>query len=54
MALNTESCYAGCHLCGMLFLLIVTNKPFILNVIMLSAIVLNVVALLNMMEWHST
>ncbi len=36
--------YAECHLCQMPFMLSVTNKPIMLSVIMLNAIILNVVA----------
>ncbi len=49
VAPNTESCYAGFHLCCLLFVLSVTNKPFplsvvMLNVIMTSDVMLNIVA----------
>ncbi len=37
--------YAECHLCLVSFMLSVTNKPFMLSVIMLNAIMLSVVML---------
>ncbi len=45
MALNTESCYAECHLCLVSFILIVANKSSRLSVIMMNVVMLNVVAL---------
>jgi hypothetical protein len=35
--------YAGCHLCWVSFMLSVTNKPFMLSVVMLNVIVLSAV-----------
>jgi hypothetical protein len=44
MEFGTEYCYAECHLCCMSFMLSVTNKPFMLNVVMPSVIMLNAMA----------
>jgi hypothetical protein len=38
MALDTESCYAECHLCLVSRLLSVADKPFKLSVVMLGVI----------------
>jgi hypothetical protein len=53
MELDTECCYAKCHLSCVSFMLSVANKPFmlsdiILSVAMLSVFVLNVVAPLKL------
>ncbi len=45
MALNEESCCAGCHLCGVSLMPRVTNKPFMLSVIMLYVGILSVIML---------
>ncbi len=37
--------YAECHLCCMSFMLSITNKPFVLSVVMLDVVMLNVVML---------
>jgi hypothetical protein len=50
MALNEESCSAGCHLCGVSFMLSVTNKPFMLSVIMLYVGILSVIMLNSVPE----
>ncbi len=44
-ALYAECHYGECHLCLMSFMISVTNKQFMLSVIMLIVIMLNVVAL---------
>jgi hypothetical protein len=49
MTIDTECCYAECHLCGWSFMLSVANKYKILsitmlNIVMLSVIILSVVA----------
>jgi hypothetical protein len=57
MTLHTEcpQChYAQCHLCQMLFILSVENKPIMLSVIILSVVMLNVVAPFNIpLSLHS-
>jgi hypothetical protein len=40
-----ECCYADCRLCLVSFMLSVTNKPFMLRVVMLNVIMLSVVML---------
>jgi hypothetical protein len=42
-------CYAECHLCSVSLMLRVTNKPFMLSVIMLNVVLLSAVT----MKWHS-
>jgi hypothetical protein len=42
MTLYVEYCYAEYHLCWMPFILSVTNKPFMLSVVMLNVVMLNV------------
>ncbi len=41
---ETEFCYTECHLCWLYFMVSVTNKPFILIVIMLNVVMLSDVA----------
>ncbi len=43
MALDTESCYAECHLCLVSRMLSVADKPFKLSVLMLSVFTPSVV-----------
>jgi len=49
MPLHTECYFAQCHLCWMLFVLSVPYKPLMVNIIMVSVIVLNVV---EPKMWH--
>ncbi len=42
ITIMAECCYAECHFCSVSFMPSVTNKPFILSVIMLSVVMLSV------------
>ncbi len=48
-----ERSYAECHLCLVSIMLVVTNKPIMLNVVMLSVIMLSIVVPLIEIVFYS-